>query len=262
MTDWLDDPDTLEEQYADASNLNARIALHEGYSTADREFHPWIFDQFELPDDARVLTLGCGPGKLWETNAERVPDGWTVAVTDFSPGMVTEARTTLADHADAFAFGVADAQRVPFADERFDAVTANHMLYHVPDREAALREIRRVLVPGGRLYATTIGDRHMQKRIDVEERVADEVLVSGGTHFSLENGGEQLRAVFDDVAVHPYDDALRVTDVEPLVAYALSRNEFDDSMAPELHAAFEREFEDGVFHVEKDVGMFVARKRS
>ena len=261
MTDWLDDPDALEEQYADATNLNARIALHEGYSTADREFHPWVLDQFELPDDVRVLTLGCGPGKLWGANADRVPDGWTVAVTDFSPGMVTEARTTLADHADAFDFGVADAQRIPFADERFDAVTANHMLYHVPDRETALREIRRVLVPGGRLYATTIGKRHMQERIEVEEHVAGEALVSGGTHFSLENGGDQLRAVFDDVEVRRYDDALRVTDIEPLVAYALSRDDFDDAMAPQLRSAFEREFEDGVFHVEKDVGMFVARKR-
>lgn len=261
MTDWFNDPNGVAEQYADAANLNARIALHERYSTADREFHPWIFDQFDLPDDARVLTLGCGPGELWEANADRVPDGWDVAVTDFSLGMVGETRETLANRPGEFAVGVANAEAIPFADERFDAVTANHMLYHVPDRGTALREIRRMLAPGGRLYATTTGERHMRELLDVEERVAGESLVHGSDHFSLGNGGEQLRAVFETVERRRYDDSLRVTDVEPLVAYALSRDELDDSMAPQLRSAFERDFEDGVFGVEKDVGMFVARKR-
>ncbi len=50
-----------------------------------------------------------------------------------------------------------DAQSIPFEDETFDAVIANHMLYHVPDRPKAIAEIKRVLKPGGRLIATTIG---------------------------------------------------------------------------------------------------------
>ena len=257
MTKRFDDPDVLKEQYDDATDLNARIALHEGYSTAERDLMPWIFDQFELSDDAQVLTLGCGPGKLWGANADRVPEGWTVTLTDFSPGMVTEARTTLTDHVDTFAFGVADAQRIPFADERFDAVTANHMLYHVPDRETALREIQRVLKPGGQLYATTNGERNNQELRDVMNAFMNEPLARGN-EFQLENGGKQLRKFFDNVELRRFENALRVTDVEPLVAYALSRNEFDDAMAAELREAFEREFEDGVFGVEKDVGLFVA----
>src|SRR5919107_6107973 len=46
------------EQYRDASNLNARIALHERFSTNPHPLPLWIFDQLELPDDARILRPG------------------------------------------------------------------------------------------------------------------------------------------------------------------------------------------------------------
>ena len=59
-------------QYRDASNLNARIALHERFSTNPRSLPLWIFDQLELPDDARILEIGCGPENLWADNAERL----------------------------------------------------------------------------------------------------------------------------------------------------------------------------------------------
>ncbi|MEZ4608117.1 MAG: class I SAM-dependent methyltransferase [Deinococcales bacterium] len=54
-----------------------------------------------------------------------------------------------------------DAEEIPFADNSFDAVIANHMLYHVADRPKALGEIARVLKANGKLYATTVGERHM-----------------------------------------------------------------------------------------------------
>jgi len=257
MCDWLDDADALAEQYADASNLNARAALHERYSTADRDLHPWIFDQFDLPPAARVLTLGCGPGTLWTENCERIPDGWDVTLTDFSPGMVETAREHLADCPHEFAFEVMNAEDVSFADGTFDAVTANHMLYHVPDREAAFAEIRRVLKPGGRLYASTNGESNMQALFDVMEAVAGEPLPRAAG-FSLENGAAQIEPFCERVERRTYDDRLEVTAVEPLVEYALSRDEFDASDRPALREAFAERFADGVFRVEKDVGLFVA----
>ncbi|WP_435179014.1 class I SAM-dependent methyltransferase [Halorussus sp. AFM4] len=260
MADWLEDADVLAEQYADAENLNDRIALHERYSVAERDFRAWQFDQFDLPADARVLGVGVGPAELWVANRDRVPDGWDVVLTDFSPGMAAEARRNLGDagSGDRFDFGVADAASLPFADDSFDAATAHHMLYHVPDREAALAEFRRVLRPGGRLYATTNGEDNMAAVYDVLESVTGE-RPGRGTGFRLENGREQLAAVFDDATLREYDDALEVTDPDALVAYALSRDDVDESLAPELREAFADRFEDGSLRVEKSVGMFVAR---
>lgn len=260
MANWLEDQDALAEQYAEAEKLNARIALHERYSVSERGFRAWTFDQFELSASARVLGVGVGPGKLWTANCDRVPDDWAVVLTDFSPGMVEEAQENLAraDGNDGeYGFAVADAAGLPFADDSFDAVTAHHMLYHVPDRETALAEIRRVLTPGGRLYATTNGETNMRVIFDVIENVTGE-RPARGTGFTLENGREQLEAVFDSVESRRYDDALEVTDPDALVAYVLSRNDVDESLADDLRDAFAERFEDGRLRIEKDLGMFVA----
>jgi ubiquinone/menaquinone biosynthesis C-methylase UbiE len=138
------------EQYRDASNLNARIALHEQFSTNPHSLPLWIFDQLELPDDARILEIGCGSGNLWAENTKRIPEGWQITLTDASPGMICEARQRLSG-SHSFRFQVANAQELPFADESFDAVIAAHMLYHVPDRDKAFSEIVRIL----RLYPKT-----------------------------------------------------------------------------------------------------------
>ncbi|PSP50814.1 hypothetical protein BRC67_08750 [Halobacteriales archaeon QH_3_68_24] len=170
----------LAEQYADADNLNARVRFHEEHDTAERGWWQWVFDHVDLPDDPRVLELGCGPGYLWRDVADRVPADASLLLTDFSGGMVTEARETLAaagiergedDGVDA-AFGTAAAESLPVADDSVDAVFANHMLYHV-DRDAALPEIRRVLRPGGRLYATTNGEDNLAELRGMITAVSD-----------------------------------------------------------------------------------------
>lgn len=265
MTNWLEDREALAGQYEDAKNLDARIALHEQYSVAERGLRTWQFDQFDLSKSACVLGVGVGPGKLWTANRDRVPDDWAVVLTDFSPGMVEEARTNLGSHEgrtnprpnESFQFAVSDAAALPFAGGAFDAVTAHHMLYHVPDRGTALEEFRRVLKPGGRLHATTNGENSMQTIFDVVEEVTGE-RPARVTSFTLENGREQLAAVFDRVELRRYDDALEVTDPDALVAYVLSRNDVDESRAEDLRAAFAERFEDGSLRIEKDVGLFVA----
>lgn len=62
-----------------------------------------------------------------------------------------------------FTFAQADAQALPFRDASFDAVIANHMLYHVPDIPRALGEVRRVLKPSGFCYAATMGVANMRE---------------------------------------------------------------------------------------------------
>jgi SAM-dependent methyltransferase len=258
MADWCDDRAALREQYADADNLEARIALHREFSTADRPLNDWRFDAMagRLIDDADVLGLGTGPGHLWRENRERTP--WTVHVTDASPGMVGESRDALTDEPWT-RFAVCDAAALPYRSRSFDAVTAHHMLYHVPNRRRTLREIRRVLEPGGGLFASTNGAGHLRELFEVMEAVHGGPLARA-SGFRLENGREQLERAFDAVEVLEFDDVLEVTAVEPLVRYVLSRDEFDADDAPALHEAFAERFEDGRFDVEKAVGMLVARR--
>src|SRR5262245_37624761 len=81
-------PEYLRKQYKDSSNLNARIGLHARFSTNPLGFHRWVFDRLQLPMESYVLEVGCGPGALWASNGDRIPVGWDVILTDYSPGMV------------------------------------------------------------------------------------------------------------------------------------------------------------------------------
>jgi ubiquinone/menaquinone biosynthesis C-methylase UbiE len=144
----LNDRDYLKKQYKDSSNLDARIRLHQRFSVNKYGWHPWVFDHFDLPPACQILELGCGPGSLWLDNRTRIPPGWEITLSDFSTGMLEDARRNL-DPQCQFKYKVIDAQSIPCENGYFDAVIANHMLYHVSNRPAALAEIRRVLKPAG-----------------------------------------------------------------------------------------------------------------
>ena len=153
------DPDDAA-QYRTSANLSRRADLFKRFGTGG--WHAWVFDHLlaaGLPGAARIADIGGGPGWLWQHNAARIPAGWLVTHTDLSPGMVAEARANIVRPGSAF--DVVDAQQLPFADASLDAVVANHMLYHVPDRARTISEFARVLKPRGQLFATTNGEEHM-----------------------------------------------------------------------------------------------------
>ncbi len=267
-----------DHQYRDASNLNARIALHRRFSTNSYPFTRWEFDHYvdrapamyePLPEHARVLELGAGPATLWRENLTRVPSGWSITLTDLSPGMLTEARQNLGNAAARFNFREVDAQALPFEDAAFDAVIANHMLYHVPDRARALSEIARVLQPGGRLFAATNGSANMAGSTELRRLYDTDELIEEGKRinslsFNLENGLEQLESHFSEVNISRYADSLIVDEAEPLVAYIRSGS--PTLHDPEKATAFTERIRDemvrrgGVIEIQKDVGVFIAVK--
>jgi ubiquinone/menaquinone biosynthesis C-methylase UbiE len=265
MAELRDQSYLLNSQYKDATNFNARVDLHRRFSVNPYGWQHWVFDQFNLGEGSKLLELGCGPGMLWLSNRNRIPASWQIILSDFSPGMLQEARKLLGE--ERFSYEVADAQALPFADESFEAVIANHMLYHVPDLPRALAEIRRVLKQDGRFYATTVGREHMR---ELDELVFKAQLSIRwrrfGQHstFTLENGQEALAPFFTQVTVHTYEDALEVTEAEPLVAYALS-SRMEASLTSEKREAFtslvrQELAAQGTLHMTKASGMFEALK--
>lgn len=250
------------EQYKDASNLNARIALHERFSANPYSYHRWLFDQLELPPQSRILELGCGPATLWTKNFDRIPTEWDITLTDLSSGMVQQAERNLALSGRTFTYATADAQALPFPDNSFDAVIANYMLYHVPDIEKALSEVRRVLRPGGRFYTSTNGQGHMRGLDELAHKFSPDAPLLGSSFansFTLENGLEQLACWFSDVALYRYLDGLVVMEAAPLAAYVRSSSigtYFDERGFTRF---IEQELaERGAIHITKDTGLFVA----
>ena len=177
-----------------------------------------------------------------------------------SPGMVQEVAQTLRHNDLQFTFEVVDAQSIPYERHSLDVVIANYMLYHVPDLARALSEIRRVLQPGGRLYATTVGLNHM-----AELREAPRKLGIGTSDkseqtvamFNLDNGAGMLAKWFAEVEVEHRRGALVVTEAAPLVEYVMSYMSLSDEEAVELLAYFDKEIQlKGAFRTTTESGIF------
>ena len=256
----------LTHQYKDAQNLNARIQLHARFSTNKYGWSPWVFDHFNIPAQARILEVGCGPGRLWERNFDRIPEDWEITLSDFSPGMLEQAQQNLRDNHRQFTFEQFDMQSIPFEDAEFDAALANHMLYHVPDKAKAIAEVRRVLKPGGRFYAATNGLDHMRELKELLSRFDSEIGTRWGDasflSFGLENGRDILSQAFSTVILHPYEDALVVTQAAPLVAYVLSMSAsglITDEKSAQFNSFVEQELAlHGAIHITKATGLFEA----
>jgi SAM-dependent methyltransferase len=225
----------------------------------------WVFERLPQRPYATVLEIGCGSGRLWVENADRLPRGWNVHLSDFSRGMLADARAALSERPCRYL--VADAQALPFNDGGFDCVIANHMLYHVADRPRALRELARVLAADGYLVASTVGERHLG---EIDTLLTECGAPAGmgaamAAQFTLQNGGAQLAAVFDEIAVQRYPSTLRVTEVEPLVAYVQSvpgGNTLAAAVLERMRTTVARRIADrGAFEIGTDTGVFVARRR-
>jgi SAM-dependent methyltransferase len=207
-------------QYATDRNLASRQRL---WSTSRRvpafDLFSWALDLAGVAHDQTqsILDVGCGNGAYERALVARVHQGRRVAV-DLSAGMlllVTGATTVQAD-----------GQALPFADKCFDLVLAPHMLYHVPDIECAVTEIRRVLHPEGLFVAITNSASNLQElRALVEAAVGTEwrMLRPSDQRFSMENGAAQLSSAFSSVV--PVDcpqTHLVVTDIDALAGYVAS----------------------------------------
>jgi ubiquinone/menaquinone biosynthesis C-methylase UbiE len=104
----------------------------------------------------RVLDVACGTGVVARHAVERVGAGGTVVGVDINPGMLAVARPATRDVA-AATWHEASADKLPFPDETFDVAFCQLGLQFFPDKAAALREMRRVLAPGGRLLVNVPG---------------------------------------------------------------------------------------------------------
>lgn len=112
-----------------------------------RQWAPLVAEAARIAQGQRVLDVACGTGVLARAAAERAaPDG-TVVGLDRNEGMLAVAQRK----APAVEWKPGRAEQLPFADARFDAVVSQFGLMFFDDREAALREMWRVLKPGGRL---------------------------------------------------------------------------------------------------------------
>lgn len=113
------------------------------------------YDALDLKPGMRVLDAGCGTGNFEAFIAQKNPPAIQIQAVDFSQSMLARARAkcTGLDSAD-FVWADLD-KRLPFPDNSFDRIVSINVLYTLPDRDHTMRELMRVLRPGGRMVLTS-----------------------------------------------------------------------------------------------------------
>lgn len=262
-----------QQQYIDATKFSARIQLHAQCATNKYPWPLWVFDQFEKKPNMKILELGCGTGLLWQVNGPRIPENWEIIVSDFSEGMLEQTRYNLQSLKNPFQYELINAENIGIPNNSFDAVVANHMLYHVPNLSKALSEIRRVLKPDGALYASTIGSNNMREMKQLfyeflDNRSYEETLGSIEMNFSLDNGRNHLQPYFQEIRVVTYDNLLKISDPKLMVDYALSCNNLKPGvqvLAEDCTEKFRKYIENliklnGQILISTESGMFICKK--
>ncbi len=273
---------SLKNQYQNASNITSRINLHKRYSVNKQGWFNWVFEQCmalcrQIQDEKTnrlngvqisILEIGCGDGSLWSENMDNIPENVSITLTDVSEGMLRDARRNIGPKDKRFAFKVADCNKLPYKDESFDIIIANHVLFYCDDVGKAAREIARCLKTGGSFVGSTYGTSHMREISQLVSDFDDRILLSKNhlyDKFGKENGKELLMPYFPGGCCEwrQYEDSLFVTEPEALISYILSchgnQNQYILDRYNEFRTFVKKKTDKG-FRITKDAGLFAICK--
>lgn len=262
LVQMTNDDSKIVEQYMDSNNLKVRIQLHEKYSTNTQGWFPWLYSQMNFNGVYRLLEIGCGNGQLWEKNTLNLRNR-EFFLSDSSEGMVKEVREK---YGSQFNCIVVDCEQIPFKDNYFDCIIANHVLFYLNDLNQGLKEIRRVLRPDGVLYCSTYGHNHMKEINEIVKEFDDRIVLSSNnlySKFGLENGQEILNQCFNSVQLKPYEDCLVINEAQPLIDYIMScHGNQNEIIGPQMNRF--KEYIDQILikkkiKVSKEAGLFICQ---
>jgi ubiquinone/menaquinone biosynthesis C-methylase UbiE len=151
--------DLIRDRFTRTAEVFGNFVLQERAAEADK-----LARFVEAASNHRALDLACGPGTLALRFAQRAR--WVCGL-DFTPAMLLRARGTAAWQQLANVdFALGDANLVPFADGAFDLAVTSYSLHHIPHPSRVVREMARIVKPGGRVGVLDI-------RVPEDSRVAE-----------------------------------------------------------------------------------------
>lgn len=263
LISFTNNDDLIIQQYLDGQNLNARIYLHDHFSNSEISWFEWLFKQIDFSKVYRLLEVGCGNGELWSYNHYDLRNR-EIFLSDNSVGMLEEVKGRLGND---YNYLVLDCLAIPFKNDFFDTLLANHVLFYLSDLDLGLKEIRRVLKDGGTFYCTTYGLNHMKEISALVSEFDSHVKLSHvnlANNFGIENGKEILSKYFKEVEFRRYEDYLLVDDARSLVNYIMSCHGNQKEYLGSRLKEFELYLEDliktnGGIRITKDCGVFICK---
>lgn len=255
---------SIKTQYKNATNISARINLHNLYSHNKQPWFNWLYENYNINSRMKILEIGCGSGALWTQNINLLPSDIKICLSDISQGMLRDARREIGGNDTRFSFKNFDCESIPFDDNSFDLVIANHVLFYCDDLDKVISEIYRVVKPKGQFICSTYGCKHMYEIDKLVKSFDAKITLSSNKlyeKFGLDNGEKLLRKYFKNISSKMYDDYLNVTKSEPLIEYILSchgnQNEYILGKYQEFKSYVEKKIP---LHITKEAGIFACTK--
>lgn len=229
----------VHRQYATEANIRLRQQIHEMYTHPRIDFAEWVLSNYRWRGGERVLDVGCGNGAYYYPVLYQAPDASAPIEyhgLDRSIGILKSHPMSPSPRLVS-----ADITQLPYADQTFDVIMANHMLYHVDHLGRALQEIKRVLKPDGVLIAATNSilsmyalRRILHRSTMLLSRAGSQVqpMLAPSDPFSLENGILILKHFFYAIMRADLPSSLVFTDPEPLMSYIESTRDLREPQLP------------------------------
>ena len=228
-----DDP--IRRYYSTDQNLRIVEETYAKYCVPRTDLANWTLETLNWTGDEVVLDIGVGTGSTYACLMKSQPNVYYYAI-DLSAHLL-QKHPCAADH-----LAIGDALKLPYADDSFDVVMANHVLYHMQDIDGCLVEIKRVLKPDGRVLAGT-DSLHTTPELQVLLRRAMVLLSENGAQvqplslpcdsFALENGTRILARHFYAVVRHDLPRQLVFDAVEPALDYLESMRDLRQHDLPD-----------------------------
>ena len=257
-------------QFGTPEGLQKRILFHHQHTHFEENFQQWLFSHYHFNQNAKVLEIGCGDGTLWQCNKNKIPKDIEITLSDISQKMLDECYSKLNDVSQIKSYEYADCFHLPYDDESFDIVIANHVFMYFENVQQALKEIYRVLKKDGILYCSTIAKDMMKERDELLKDFDSKISFNQDIlyqQFGYENGKLKLSQYFKDIELFERKEVYEIIDVNLFYQFILSTKGISTNF--ELLYKKKKQFYDflkdyfskhKVFYLTTHCGMFKAKK--
>lgn len=205
-----------EIQYLDSDKLNSRWDLY-NFCVPQLDIYHSGIQSLDLKGGENVLEVGCGDGGAL-VRLKRDGHIGKLVGTDIGKEIFRDNTRDFSD----ISFIHTSADDLPFEVDSFDVILAFFMLYHMPDIQKTLMEWKRVLRTDGRIVVATSSTmnrpKHKKYKKRVEEILGKKSPAQFSSSFNMENGKEQLEAIFEIVEERVFESEIQLYKSEPYLA--------------------------------------------
>lgn len=257
------------------SDLLKRIDIHSKYGA--RDIDQWMLELLNLEKGLKILDVGCGAGKQCFVFYDNLEGQADITGGDVSEELLSKARQENARTGERVKFIELDFnKRFPIDDDTYDLVSCCFAIYYAENIPFTIREMHRVLKPGGRLFTTGPMPENKLLFYDIIREATQKSIppMPGSSRYASEIQAA-IQTEFSKVDLNIFENPLKFEEIEPFLTYTRAslsedrklwgsffqgKEDFEKIMTQITEAASRRMEKDGELVMTKVVGGIVAEK--